>query len=294
MTVITVGNMKGGVGKTTLSLLFARYLANRGYTVFLVDADPQGTLSAAVLSDRIDLFDERGRLTLGMHVVLREFLENRSLSNEILMNNVVFVESPTEPFWLLPNCVVSSHYDYKLKEMGKQLVVFRHILRLIDIDPDVVIFDTPPYFNSFLVASLVCSDCLLIPAETSIQALSGVYEMLDLVLDYQRDGIMDLRNIRILPSKHKRTRIAELVLDRLVENFGDYLLEGGKVYFPFTELCNRVFCGEISLEQVKQEAEKSKKDNSMASRLLKFLKLLETEVVLPYASEETLAKLVKE
>ena len=39
---------KGGVGKTTLSGVMARYLAEEGYTVLAIDADPDANLASAL------------------------------------------------------------------------------------------------------------------------------------------------------------------------------------------------------------------------------------------------------
>ena len=45
MKVISVFNNKGGVGKTTLTFHLAHTLAELGYKVLLIDADPQCNLS---------------------------------------------------------------------------------------------------------------------------------------------------------------------------------------------------------------------------------------------------------
>ncbi|WP_029503037.1 ParA family protein [Lachnoclostridium phytofermentans] len=47
--VISVINMKGGVGKTTLSIGIADYLAEIGKTVLIIDADPQFNCTQALL-----------------------------------------------------------------------------------------------------------------------------------------------------------------------------------------------------------------------------------------------------
>lgn len=46
--IITVGNTKGGVGKTTLAVQLAVMRARQGRDVWLIDGDRQGTSSAAI------------------------------------------------------------------------------------------------------------------------------------------------------------------------------------------------------------------------------------------------------
>ena len=52
MRIVAFSNQKGGVAKTTSSYALAVGLANRGYKVLVVDADPQENLS---MTARIDL-----------------------------------------------------------------------------------------------------------------------------------------------------------------------------------------------------------------------------------------------
>jgi chromosome partitioning protein len=44
--IIASANLKGGTGKSTVAVNVAGFLASRGSTVLLIDADPQGTCSA--------------------------------------------------------------------------------------------------------------------------------------------------------------------------------------------------------------------------------------------------------
>ena len=49
--VISVINMKGGVGKTTLSIGIADYLSQNKYSVLIIDADPQFNSTQAMLDE---------------------------------------------------------------------------------------------------------------------------------------------------------------------------------------------------------------------------------------------------
>lgn len=64
--IITIGNIKGGVGKTTQAVNIAIERANQGHNVLLIDADEQGT--ASTFSDiRADELGDTKYQTVKLH-----------------------------------------------------------------------------------------------------------------------------------------------------------------------------------------------------------------------------------
>ena len=170
--IITVANLKGGVGKTTLTANLAAYFEKaRGMRVLLIDLDYQGSLSALALNAAHSFAQEetvtehliRGDRdpewllyatiklgeTLPFSSVLTSFYDFATIENQVMLE------------WLL-----GDRFDDARFTMAKYL---HH--PVVQDNYDMVILDCPPRLTTGVVNALTSSTHLLIP--TKLDRMSG-------------------------------------------------------------------------------------------------------------------------
>ena len=165
---VTVLNLKGGVGKTTLSANLAAGLASGSapLRVLLVDTDFQGTLSRATVEG--SLIGEKVTHESLVHRLLTSPEPDAGLLNRLTAAmsgvtnaRVVLADEDLdhEEFQLQARFFVEPATDPRFR--------FRtHLHRQAVFDAyDVVVFDSPPRVTTSVVNALACSDYVLIPTK---------------------------------------------------------------------------------------------------------------------------------
>ena len=217
--IITLCNQKGGVGKTTTSINLGSSLAEYGRRVLAVDFDPQGALSAGLgvnTHDRATVYD----LLLGTVKDPRE----------------VIVETSVPGLDVLPaNIDLSAAEVHLVNEVARETILAR-VLRKVSDDYDVILIDCQPSLGLLTVNALTAAHGVLIPLECEFFALRGVALLVE-TIDKVRDRLNPAIELDgILPTMFdSRTLHSREVLERVVEAFGDQVLEtviGRTVKFP--------------------------------------------------------------
>ena len=227
MTTICFISMKGGTGKTTLSVLFSYYLALEGLRVLLIDMDPQGNATISVAEDRA--FDENGFLKLGMPYILEGFLTPRMDSerlSEILEKNLLRVEPVDgKGLWIIPNFLEAHKYDLHLVSNHAVPVFIKEILSLLSFDVDVVVMDCPPYLSALSYSALYGSSVIIIPAEASKFGLVGIELILSVVEEVLRRRGEAYKDIVIQPNRIRNTKSCYFYLEVMKEKYGNFISE---------------------------------------------------------------------
>jgi len=175
--------MKGGVGKTTLTLSLAEGSAARsGKRVLVVDLDPQINASTLLTGSMPrDSVPWKRRLTV-CHLLERRYSHGNVESDAYITKNVIDL-FPGKTISLLSG-------DYELRAFERRLLVkscetvkaamsfaqtsVRSILNQQRELYDLIIFDCPPGFSVITEAALSQSDCVILPTAPSHLGTQGL------------------------------------------------------------------------------------------------------------------------
>jgi len=161
---ISFVNVKGGVGKSTLAITLAGALAQRGYRVLVIDADPQANATQG-----LGLDPERTTPTMA-----RALLPEGDRDRLPLADVVQPLPNLHPRLFLAP-----SHIDLALVEgrlHGLQVqreIVLDEALDTVRADYDLIFVDSPPTISNLLINVMVASDGVIVPIDATY-ALSGV------------------------------------------------------------------------------------------------------------------------
>jgi chromosome partitioning protein len=213
MEVITIGNNKGGVGKTMQCYQLACYLANKGHKVLVIDLDSQANLSST--------FGVQIQRTLVPEWLIGDVgIEDVIVSPEMtgkLYKNIKLIPA-SRHLSNLSKLLILSEGEIR-KEAGRKERLLRK--RLIDakLEFDYVIIDTPPMLGDELIMSLVASNRVLIPTQAQDYSIDGLEELMD-TFEIIKETENPSLEFSIIPSMvNPRRKIEKVRMEELSQSF---------------------------------------------------------------------------
>lgn len=178
--VISILTQKGGVGKTTSTQHIGICLANEGANVLLVDLDPQGNLTKAVVGE---IWNNE------IHVGA-----NDSLINETPVQENV-LETQYEGLFILPNDKLSKSGKRKNPEaslLAEGMNAYTRLKALLSDDWvqqfDVVLIDNGPSLGLLTVNSLMAADYALVPVKAEEWSFDGLMDTHETIIQVMQQN----------------------------------------------------------------------------------------------------------
>lgn len=189
--IITVGNQKGGVGKSTTASNVAYALGMQGFNTLVIDADPQSNTTSVLLA----------QLTDRENFNLVKILSGKTASDTFSANACA---TRHEKIWIIPNTIQCSSWE---KSVGSSLDAVVGFSRVLGIDQgaekyDYIVIDSPPNLGIMVNNSLIISDYVIVPIPVSDQfALDGFGAYMELIKECSLQN-KKLRLLGVLLTKY--------------------------------------------------------------------------------------------
>ncbi len=207
--VIAVVNQKGGVGKTTTCGNLGIGLARKGKKVLLIDADPQGDLTASLG------FTNPDEISNTLASVMMNII------NEVDMEDGFAILRHSEGVDVLPSNIDLSAMEISLVNvMSRELVLKRYIEEIKD-KYDYVLIDGMPSLGMLTINVLACADSVLIPVQAAYLPVKGLQQLIKTISQVKRQLNPKLEIEGVLMTMFDgRTKNARDINELLKENYG--------------------------------------------------------------------------
>jgi len=208
MKIITLGNNKGGTGKTTITTHLGVALSKTNHRVLVIDNDSQCNATSLLLSD------------INFKYSMYDFL-----TDAVDMNREYVVRTSFPRLYCLPNIVDTSGLSLKfVKLYPNSLFILKNALEKIKDDFDYILIDCPPTLDLPMSMALCASQAVIIPVEVGSQhSIDGLDKCLDLI-DAMQEFNPELSFLKLLMNRaDKRTSITKIMIDEIKRNYaGEY------------------------------------------------------------------------
>mgnify|MGYP000916922023 CR=1 FL=1 len=208
--VIAISNQKGGVGKTTTTVNLGIGLARQGKKVLVIDADPQGSLTASlgyVEPDEIGV-----TLATIMTAVING--EEIDLTDGILHHK--------ENIDLLPSNIELSALEVMMGNVMSRELIMKDYIEAVRNEYDYILIDCMPSLGMMTINALVAADSVLIPVQAAYLPVKGLQQLIRTIAMVKKrlnrklvfEGIL-------LTMVDFRTNYARDVAGKVRESYGD-------------------------------------------------------------------------
>jgi chromosome partitioning protein len=207
-SVLTVINLKGGVGKTHACWLLAAVCEEREQRVLLIDADMQANLTGSYLGE--------ANREPGVEALFdpAQDADAKSLVRKTEFGHVDIMPANTQ----LARFDLPDRHSWEKTELHLSLV---EPIASLCSEYDYIVFDCPPRLSVVSFAALCASDYVVIPLEAADWGAQGIVQVTAAIEEVQRHYNPRLKLLGYLVSRFRRARaFQQSYLKQLRTHFG--------------------------------------------------------------------------
>lgn len=203
MIKLSVLNQKGGVGKTTIALHLAFYLAELGNRVLVIDLDPQANATRTL--------EKAGATDTGISA--SQFFQQAPFTPYVAREPGLFVVK-ADP----------GMADVEIKGIGA-ISFFSQHLKMLESSFDYLVVDSNPTMGVRMLGSLVTSDYVLSPIELEDYSIEGISSLLKTIFGVKAEYNKSLTFVGMLPNRVKGTSPRQqATLTELMQKFSQFMI----------------------------------------------------------------------
>lgn len=208
-TIATIGNEKGGVGKSLLTINVAIRRAQQGARVLIIDLDPEACATNFLLEDK---YFEQDYLTM-----LEVFKNDISFSEAVLPTRYDFVD-------IVPCRGKARRAEKFVRDENLGSLMERKLGNLQE-KYDLILFEIPPTFSNIIASAYITSDVVIIPTFPDSWSLESVLLTLEDVEEESKKWGKSIPNMKVLLNKYRPDRNASKdAWSTMMREFGSYVL----------------------------------------------------------------------
>lgn len=197
MIRLVICNQRGGVAKTTTAISFARYLADRGRKVLMIDTDPQGSIGTV----------------LGLKPA--KYLHDFVVYNHLFTDCIVAACPGVDVLCGSRDTVKTE--GHLMGQVAREFV-FNNLFTQVETDYDAVLIDVAPSINLLQTCAMVYGKSLLIPVSMDPLSLQGAAASIETARMLSSLMRIDIRPAALLPVMvDRRLQMTEVVSASLRE-----------------------------------------------------------------------------
>lgn len=198
--VISFGNHKGGVGKTTTTASVGSILAAKGYHVLVIDLDAQANLTVSLLKQEPE--DSIYYALTGKRKTLPIIAINENLS-------------------IVPSSLQLAMAEMELTAAISREKILSELIEPIRDEFDFILIDCPPSLGLLTLNAFTASDDIIIPLVAEVLPFKGLTMINDFISQVQHRLNPNAHISGILIARWETTKLTREIETRLRSQLGD-------------------------------------------------------------------------